>query len=103
MVSFKMQIFQICLPRVVVGKMDVLHFPPYFFHVLLASSLAWLPFSFENMSSRRNSYTANFKLQVVAFAETTNNNIAARHFSIHEKQVREWRKKQNVLSEMPKG
>ena len=55
------------------------------------------------MSSRRNSYTANFKLQVVAFAETTNNSIAARRFSVHEKQVTEWRKKQNALSEMPKA
>ena len=40
---------------------------------------------------------------MVAFAETTNNSIAARRFSIHEKQVREWRKKKNALSEMPKA
>ena len=55
------------------------------------------------MSSRRNSYTANFNLQVVAFAETTNNSIAARLFSVNEKQVRKWQKKQNILCEMPKG
>ena len=40
--------------------------------------------------------------RVVAFAETTNNSIAARRFSVNEKQVREWRKKQIALCEMPK-
>ena len=55
------------------------------------------------MPCKRNSYTANFKLKVIAFAETTNNSMAARHFSVNEKQVRDCWKKQNDLSEMPKG
>lgn len=55
------------------------------------------------MPGKRSSYTANFKLQVVAFAEKSNNSVAARHFSINEKQVREWRKNRSALSEMPKS
>ena len=66
--------------------------------ILLASnSLALLPFSFGNMSCKRNSYPANFKLQVIAFAETPNNSMATRRFSVNEKQVRNWGKKQNDL------
>ena len=41
--------------------------------------------------------------RVVDFAETTNNSIAARCFSVNEKQVRECFKKQNALYKMPKG
>lgn len=55
------------------------------------------------MSGKRNSYAANFKLQVIAFAESCNNSMAARHFSINEKQVREWRKRKLEIAEMPKA
>lgn len=55
------------------------------------------------MSGKRRSYTANFKLQVIAFAETYNNSMAARHFSISEKLVRDWRKIRKEIAEMPKG
>ena len=34
-------------------------------------------FSFRSMSGKCNSYTANFKLQVIAFAESTSNSMAA--------------------------
>ena len=40
------------------------------------------------MAGKRNSYTAKFKLQVIAFSESTNNSMAARYFSINEKLVR---------------
>ena len=40
---------------------------------------------------------------MVAFAESTNNSIAARRFSVNKKLVRDWGSKQNDLSEMPKS
>ena len=55
------------------------------------------------MSKKRNSYTANFRLLVIAFSESSNNSMAARHFSVNEKQVREWRKRQGEIAEMPKS
>ena len=55
------------------------------------------------MSGKLNSYTANFKLQVIAFSESTNNSMAVRSFYVNKKLVRDWRKKQNDLSEMSKG
>ena len=45
------------------------------------------------MSGKCSSYMANFKLQVIAFDKSSNNSMAAHHFSVNEKQVREWRKK----------
>ena len=45
------------------------------------------------MSGKRNSYAANFKLQVIAFAESTNNSMAASRFSVNEKLLRDWREK----------
>ena len=55
------------------------------------------------MSGNHNSYTANFKLQVISFTESINYSMAARHFSVNEKLVRDWIKKQNDLSEMRKS
>ena len=55
------------------------------------------------MSGKRNSYIVNFKLQGTAFIENTNNSMAARRFSANKKLVRDWRKKQNDLSEMLKS
>ena len=54
------------------------------------------------MCSKCNSYTANFKLQAIAFTESKNENIVVRRFSVNKKLVRGRRKKQNDLSEMPK-
>ena len=55
------------------------------------------------MSGKCNSYTANFKLQVIALAESASNSMAVRCFSINEKLLRDWRKKQNDLSEISKS
>ena len=55
------------------------------------------------MSGKCNSYAANFKLQVIAFVESTNNSMAMRRFSVNEKQRRDWKKKQDDLSKMQKG
>ena len=52
---------------------------------------------------KRTSYTAGFKLDVIAFAEKSNNSMASRHFIVNEKQVREWRKKKEELSLMPRS
>jgi transposase-like protein len=51
---------------------------------------------------RRTAYEAGFKLKVVACALETNNSVAARQFSVNEKQVRMWRKNQASLELMPK-
>lgn len=50
---------------------------------------------------KRTAYAAGFKLKVVAFAEQSNNSMAARHFTVNEKLVRDWRKKKGELSLMP--
>ena len=47
-------------------------------------------------------YDAEFKLKVVELAFQTSNMNAARHYSVNEKQVREWKKAESVLKEMPK-
>lgn len=51
---------------------------------------------------KRMRYDAGFKLKVVDFAKGTNNSAAAKKFSVNEKQVREWRKAEDTLREMPK-
>ena len=55
------------------------------------------------MSWKHNSYTANFKLQVIDFAESLNNSMAARHFTVNKKQIWEWRKRQREIAETPKS
>ena len=39
----------------------------------------------------RSSYTAVFKLEVVAYAEETNNRAAGRKYRVNESVVRRWR------------
>ena len=56
-----------------------------------------------NMSSKRTKYTAKFKLQVVDYAEKTNNCAASREFNISEKLVRDWKRLQEKLKAMPKS
>ena len=46
-------------------------------------------------------HDAAFKLKVINFTKGMNNSSAAREFSVNEKQVREWRKAEVMLSEMP--
>ena len=55
------------------------------------------------MKKKRMSYSAAFKLKVISFAENANNSAASRHFGISEKLVRDWRKNQSVLENIPKS
>jgi hypothetical protein len=48
-------------------------------------------------------YPAKLKLQVVKFAEESNNCLAGRTFGINEKLVRDWRRAQEKLKAMPKN
>ena len=48
-------------------------------------------------------YSAKFKLQVVKFAQESNNCAAGREFCINEKLVRDWRKQVEKLKCMPKN
>ena len=43
-------------------------------------------------NSPRSTYTAAFKLQVVAHAEATGNRVAGREFGVNESVIRRWRK-----------
>ncbi|KAG7174759.1 Pogo transposable element-like 58 [Homarus americanus] len=47
-------------------------------------------------------YDASFKLKVVRFAKASNNTAAAREFGIYEKQVREWKKAEEKLTDIPR-
>ena len=49
---------------------------------------------------KRRSYEAEFKLQVIAFAEDKGNRAACHEFSISEKIVRDWRKQKSKLEKM---
>ncbi|XP_049760720.1 general transcription factor II-I isoform X5 [Elephas maximus indicus] len=46
------------------------------------------------------SYTADFKLKVVARAEETSNRVAASEFDVGESSIREWRKEKKELEKM---
>lgn len=49
---------------------------------------------------KRKSYTADFKLTVIAYASERSNRASAHEFSVDEKSAREWRKEKNVLENM---
>lgn len=51
-------------------------------------------------SRTRKSYTAKFKLSVVAYATEHGNRAAGREFNVSEKIVRDWRKAGNLLRSM---
>ena len=55
------------------------------------------------MSSKRMKYSAKFKLQVVKFAQESNNCAAGHEFCVNEKLVRDWRKQVEKLKCMPKN
>lgn len=55
------------------------------------------------MSSKRMKYTAKFKLQVVKFAQESNNCTATREFGVNEKLVRDWQKQVEKLKCMSKN
>ena len=50
---------------------------------------------------KRMKYDATFKIKVVQAAKDSNNSAAARHYCISEKLVRDWRKAENTIKEMP--
>ena len=54
------------------------------------------------MPPKRAAYTSKFKLQVIKFAEESNNCTAGREFGVNEKLVRDWRKVKDVLEKMPR-
>ena len=55
------------------------------------------------MSSKRMKYSAKLKLQVVKFAQESNNCAAGREFCVNEKLVRNWRKQVEKLKCMPQN
>ncbi|XP_066471475.1 uncharacterized protein [Tiliqua scincoides] len=72
------------------------------------SCLTWFPLpsrptplTASSEKKTRASYTASLKLKVVARAKETNNLRAAREFGVSEKLIRDWRKKEAELQEMP--
>ena len=50
---------------------------------------------------KKMKYNAAFKVKVVQAAKDSNNSAAARHYCISEKLVRDWRKAENTIKEMP--
>ena len=55
------------------------------------------------MSSKRMKYSAKFKLQVVKFAQESNNCATGREFCVNEKLVRDWQRQIEKLKCMPKN
>jgi transposase-like protein len=54
--------------------------------------------------AKRRSYTAEFKLKVVTFAEKNGNRKAERKFEVDEKSVRQWRQlKKNLAAMKPRA
>ena len=49
----------------------------------------------------RTSYTAEFKLRAMKYAEENGNSKAQKHFSISEANLRYWKKKKSVIEGMP--
>ncbi|KAG7172720.1 Pogo transposable element-like 11, partial [Homarus americanus] len=52
--------------------------------------------------AKRMKYNASFKLKVVRFAKESNNSAAAREFGVNEKQVRERKKAEEKLIDIPR-
>lgn len=51
---------------------------------------------------KKSSYSSEYKLKAVAYAEVSTNRAAAREFKVHEKRIREWRKNKEILMNSPK-
>ena len=51
-------------------------------------------------AKKKRSFDASFKLKVVEFAFKNTNRGAARKFDVDKKQVREWKKQRNSLTEL---
>ncbi|KAH9426376.1 hypothetical protein DERP_010944 [Dermatophagoides pteronyssinus] len=56
----------------------------------------------ESSTTKRMSYTAEFKLKVVKYAKINGNRACSRYFNISERSVRDWRKREDELRLMPK-
>src|SRR2546427_294136 len=54
------------------------------------------------MGKTRRSFTAERKLEIIAYAEQYGNRAAEREFKVSEKNVRDWRRVKSILSVMPK-
>lgn len=52
--------------------------------------------------TRRQSYTARFKLECIKYAKENGNRATARHYSINESLVRSWRKQEESLRQTKK-
>ena len=52
--------------------------------------------------TKRKKYEASFKLKVIEVAKVSNNCAAARTFDVTEKIVRDWRRNEDNLRNMPK-
>ena len=58
--------------------------------------------SFNNKKKVRKSFTTNFKLEVIKYAEEHGNRAAGRRFIVNEKNIRDWRKVEPLLKVMNK-
>ncbi|OTF80841.1 hypothetical protein BLA29_009170 [Euroglyphus maynei] len=57
----------------------------------------------ESTTTKRMSYTAEFKLKVIKYAKIHGNRASSRYFKcISERSVRDWRKRENEIRQMPK-
>ena len=56
---------------------------------------------FGQSQRKRMKYDAAFKIKVVQAAKESSNSEAARHYCISEKLVRDWRKAENTIKELP--
>ena len=53
------------------------------------------------VTKKKHSFDASFKLKVVSFTESHTNRSAARRFSVDEKNVMERRKKKDAIERLP--
>ena len=53
--------------------------------------------------SKRRAYDVSLKLKAVEYAEKTSKEVAARHFGVDTKRIREWSSQRDELLSMPKG
>ncbi|KFD64659.1 hypothetical protein M514_20376 [Trichuris suis] len=56
-----------------------------------------------NMTEKKRSYDAGFKLTVIDMAKKTNSCAAARKYGVTEKMVRDWRRNEDALKTIPRS
>lgn len=52
-------------------------------------------------TTKRNSYTASFKLKIIKEAKVKGNRAIAKIYGINEANIRAWTKKEEILIKMP--